>query len=521
MLNIDKINTFFSSSPALRLLRAKSAPLILAFFYRTFKENQVTALTEERIILNLADFLRTYDIDDNGSRENDDGDNNDNNIHNNIHNNNLKNNQETRESQLPGSPLFPDFELKAKQLITAWTEKNFLRNYENTENEIVVELTSHSEKVIQWVEQLEAREFVGTESRFKDIFNKLQELVANTTEDVEKKIRDLELQKQKIEAEIRQIQISGQVRIYDDFQIKSRLHEITLYARELLSDFKEVEDNFKTITRSIYLKHTDPEQTKGNILDYTFNALDELKDSDQGKSFYAFWEFLISQTRQDEWKILISQLFESLDERDITYDDVFLRKMKNYLYKSGQKVGDANDRMSEKLGRVISEKELAERIRVKKSINRIKELALQFINHDRPPNIQLEVEDKPQISLPLERKLTLEKPEAAVLTSLPQQAENTIDLEAISQLYATVAVDKQVLLERIHSLLQDKSQVSLKEVVTAFPIENGLSELIAYFRLVDTNDHFMFNQKTPELIEFDSDQKKYIQVPQVIFTALN
>lgn len=485
MLTTESIHSFFDSSPAVKLLRAKSAPKILCFFYRSFKENQVPFLTEEKIIDRLADFLKEYDIE---SEEDAD------------------------------RFLLTDFEIKARQLIDHWTEKGFLRNYESPDNDIMYELSSHSERVIQWLEQLETKEFVGTESRFKDIFNKLQELVANTTENLDVKLKELEDRKKKLAQEIENIRTSGKVSIYDDYQIKSRVIELTHSAKELLSDFKEVEDNFKTITRNIYRKHTDPEQTKGAILGYTFESLDELKESDQGKSFYAFWEFLISQNRQDDWKKSIQRLFRVLEERDISFDDVFLRRMKHFLYRAGQKVTDANDRMSEKLSRVISEKELAERLKVKEAINRIKELALKFIEREKPPPIGIEFDENVPISMPLEKKLNLEKSEVPLFDHQPAPASQQLDPEKLLELVSPYVVDKKELRERIGRLLEDKEQVSLKDIIAAYPIEKGLSELLAYFSLADRGRHNVFDTDTTELIEFDARRGKYIEIPQIIFT---
>ncbi|MCX6581586.1 MAG: DUF3375 domain-containing protein [Candidatus Aminicenantes bacterium] len=485
MLTINTIHSFFDTSPAVRLLRAQSAPRILSFFYRSFKENQAPFLTEEKIIAQLADFLKEYDI----------------------------------EEEIDGNGLLlPDFEMKAHLLVTRWTDKGFLKNYESPDNEILYELSSHSERVIQWLEQLETREFVGTESRFKDIFNKLQELVANTTEDMDAKIHELEERKKTIDKEIHTILTTGKVSIYDDYQIKSRVVELTRSAKELISDFKEVEDNFKTITRNIYLKHTDPNQTKGAILGYTFDSLDELKESDQGKSFYAFWEFLISQNRRDLWKELVQAVFQMLADRNISFEDVFLRKIKHYLYRAGQKVNDANDRMSEKLSRVISERELAERLKVKEAIDGIKKLALAFIERDQFPPIGIEIEENEGVKMPLEKKLTLAAAETPVFDLQPGPASLPMDGEKLLELYSPHVVDKKILRERLLQLLELKEQVSLKEIIDIFPLEKGLSELLAYFSLADRDNKHIFNPHTPEWILFDPYQQKHIQVPQIIFT---
>ena len=48
--------------------------------------------------------------------------------------------------------------------------------------------TKHTSRVFQIVELLKDRRLVGTESKFKDIFNKLKELIENSNEDPVKKI---------------------------------------------------------------------------------------------------------------------------------------------------------------------------------------------------------------------------------------------------------------------------------------------------------------------------------------------
>jgi putative ubiquitin-RnfH superfamily antitoxin RatB of RatAB toxin-antitoxin module len=266
------------------------------------------------------------------------------------------------------------------------------------------------------------------------------------------------------------------------------------------------------------VKHTDPNQTKGAILGYTFDSLDELKESDQGRSFYAFWEFLISKNRQDQWKELIQQLFQVLEERDIRFDDVFLRKIKHYLYRAGQKVNDANDRMSEKLGRVISEKELAERLKVKEAVNRIKELALNFIDRDELPPIGIDIEENVPVNMPLEKKLNLEKSEAPVFDHQPEPASRELDAGQLLELYSPYVVDKKELRDRVKQLLKEKNQVSLKEVLDVFPLEKGLSELLAYFSLAERDYNHIFNTGIVELIVFDPGNRKYIEIPQIIFT---
>ena len=117
--------------------------------------------------------------------------------------------------------------------------------------------TKHTSKVLQIVELLKDRKLVGTESKFKDIFNKLKELIDNSIEDPDKKIEELKKKKEEIEDEIRTIQRERKVKTYEKYQIKSRFDEVTKLTNELIGDFREVEENFKDIVRNIIEKQSE------------------------------------------------------------------------------------------------------------------------------------------------------------------------------------------------------------------------------------------------------------------------
>lgn len=82
--------------------------------------------------------------------------------------------------------FFDSYEIKAKKYIQIWTNKGFLTNYQDERGEIFCELSSHSSKTIDWLSSLKKEEYVGTESKFKNIFNQLKELVeySNWAEDL-------------------------------------------------------------------------------------------------------------------------------------------------------------------------------------------------------------------------------------------------------------------------------------------------------------------------------------------------
>ena len=278
MADISQILNTLNTSPSVELLRLRNREMIIDFLVNTF--NQQSIISSENIHIQLADFLEYKQV------------------------------ESDEDSEI--NP-FDTYEDKAKTYIQNWTNKGFLTNYPDEQGEVFYELSAHSSKTIDWLASLKKEEFVGTESKFNNILNQLKELVEFTNEDAEKRIILLEEKKLEIEQQIQRIKTGEDVKVFEEFEIIPRFNQLNQSAKELLSDFKEVEDNFKEITKGIYQKHSDGSLTKSDILAFTFDALDELKESQQGKSFYAFWLFILNPDLQNKWERLTQEFYQTLE----------------------------------------------------------------------------------------------------------------------------------------------------------------------------------------------------------------
>jgi putative flippase GtrA len=164
---------------------------------------------------------------------------------------------------------------------------------QDADGQVRYQLSAHAEKVFQWLQSLQTRAFVGTESRFRLLVDSLRDVVEHTDDDRARRLEILKDRKAAIEQEIRALEL-GVMDRYNNAQVQERLELFTRLCYELVSDFREVEDNFKQIHRSIVEQHTRAEQDRGAIVGFAFEAYDSLRGSNQGRSFYAFWDFLIS-----------------------------------------------------------------------------------------------------------------------------------------------------------------------------------------------------------------------------------
>lgn len=155
MTKYSQILNTLSSSPSVKLLSLrKNREIIIEFFFITFSDNQ-RVISSENIHNKLADFLEDKQV------ENDE------------------------DSQIT---TFDTYEEKVKKYILNWTDQGFLTNFFDSQGDVFYELSTHSNKTIDWLISLKKEEFVGTESKFNSILYQLKELVEFTNEDVEKSL---------------------------------------------------------------------------------------------------------------------------------------------------------------------------------------------------------------------------------------------------------------------------------------------------------------------------------------------
>lgn len=76
-----------------------------------------------------------------------------------------------------------------------------------------------------------------------------------------------------------------------DTALRDRFQQFTGLARELLTDFREVEHNFRMLDRRVRERIALWNGAKGDLLQDIMGERDVIADSDQGKSFRAFWDF--------------------------------------------------------------------------------------------------------------------------------------------------------------------------------------------------------------------------------------
>lgn len=482
---LEEIKLILEHAPSVKILKSRNRELILLFLISTFPDTSKSH-PYDFLHSKLTDHLESIQL------------------------------EEDDESDLQ----FADsYEIKANKLLKRWTKMGFLTSFRNENGADFYQLTNHTTKTLIWLESLKKKEFVGTESKFKEVFKQLKELVEWTNDDIEKRVEILEDRKRKIEKEIDDLKISGTVDTFQDYEIIPRFQNINDTAKELLSDFKEVELNFKEISKEIYLKHTNTALSKKDVLSFTFDAIDKLKKSHQGKSFYAFWQFLIDRGLKKEWNKLIEELLVNLQEKSIEIDDDFLLGIKNNLFETGLQVYRSNDKMAEKVSNIIRESDSLNKESLKKLLAEIKNLLIQSSKLSNAPDISIILAGEPEIELNFDKRLTLEKKKSRTYDQRPKvNIKNIEQSNQFKKIASKRPVNKKILNDNIVRVIKEKGQASLAEIIQEHGgINQGLPEVFGYFSVLKNFKH-TFNEKKETQIMFDETKNKIIKIPEIIIT---
>ncbi len=406
----------------------------------------------------------------------------------------------------------------------AQPDKGWLRKfYRHGSDEPQFDLTPAAEKAIGWLNTLTERSFVGTESRLLTLFALLRQMSEGSETDPEARLADLQRRRDDIDAEMARIH-RGDLPLLDDTAVRDRFQQFMQLARELLADFREVEHNFRSLDRKVRERIALWSGHKGALLQEIMGERDAIADSDQGRSFRAFWEFLMSSQRQEELSGLLERVL-GLDAVAELGPDPRMRRVHYDWLEAGEHTQRTVADLSRQLRRFLDDKAWLENRRIMDLLHGIEARALDL--RAAPPQgaVMTMAETSAELELPMERPLYTPTVKVALSDSAPQAGEGSVDLGA---LYDQVVVDMVRLRRHIRQALQSRTQVTLRELAELQPLEHGLAELVAYLQLAEDSFEAVVDESVTETIRWqgavdegedgqDGDVTRQASLPRVIF----
>jgi hypothetical protein len=398
-------------------------------------------------------------------------------------------------------------------------EKGWLRSfYKPGTDERQFDLTPATEKALAWLASLTERSFVGTESRLLTVYELLKQICTGSEQDPERRLVELRRRRAELDAEIARAE-RGEVPVLDEVELRDRFQQLQQLVRGILNDFREVEYNLRQLDRQTRERIAAWDGSKGALLDDVMGERDAIADSDQGRSFRAFWEFLLSGERQEELTRMLEQVLElpaiaSLDP------DPRLRRIHYDWLEAGEHTQRTVAQLSRQLRRFLDDRAYLENRRIMELLRSLETRALALRAAPPPGPLTRMTVAGADFALPLERPLHRPAAKPRLTELVLEDGHADIDPSA---LFDQVVVDVPALKGHVRRLLETCSQATLREIVAARPLEHGLAELIAYLALGDgtfrtTVDESVTEEVTWLLPDLDgTPTERRASLPRVIY----
>lgn len=482
-MNLDypTLDHLRQSHPAWRLLPSDHAPLVASFLQRVFIAPNVRMMAQADLAEALEDELFAL------------------------------------REQL-GAEAFPK---PALDYLNDWAggEKAWLRKfYRQGSDEPHFDLTPATEKAIAWLGTLTERSFVGTESRLLTLFELLKQMSAGSETDPQARMVELHKQRGLIDLEIARV-VAGDIALLDDTALKERFQQFIQLARELLTDFREVEHNFRGLDRRVRERIALWEGSKGALLEDIMGERDSIADSDQGRSFRAFWDFLMSSSRQEELSVLLERVLTLPPVVELRPDARTRRVHYDWL-EAGEHTQRTVAQLSQQLRRFLDDQAWLENRRIMDILHGIEAKALA-LRDSQPQGVVMDIADSTaDIELPMECPLHTASQKPLIADIELESGESDTDAAV---LYSQIVIDKAQLERHIRRALQDRSPVTLRELCESQPLRHGLAELVAYLQLAGDTFTTAVDEQVTEIIVWKGagsdgrEYKKQARLPRVIF----
>ena len=472
-MNYEKALSLYRNDKTLQILRADHFPLLISFFYLAFKQQDKISYLQSDLSGLLGDFL--FALERQG---------------------------------------ISDYPNHALDYLQKWSQQGYLRRYYETEDEPVFELSPATENALKWLEDLNKQQFIGTHSRLLQFFSLLQQIVNKTAGPYER-IERLQAERKRLNEEIDKIKKGNYIQP-SDTQLKEEYFLAEETAKRLLADFRQVEENFReldTSTRQTIIKSN---LAKGALLDDIFEQQNHLWNTDQGKSFKAFWEFLMSESMQQELEELIEKLNNIPVIKQIKQEQI-VDRIKSNLVDAGDKVNRSNDGLIEQLRKYVEQKNLSESKHILRSIETIESILIMQKDNLDPQQVLMEVDGLFRPAFLMERPLF--KPPLKVVfeqTTIEDGAADASTHTLFDQFY----VDIEELRNNIKLLLRNKSQVSLTELLQHYQPTKGVAEVLGYMQIATADSkHYINNEHIEKLViqNIDAGTQYQLEAPLIIF----
>lgn len=373
----------------------------------------------------------------------------------------------------------------AQAYMAQWLAAGYLeRSYQSDATEEEYELSHAAIQAIRFVQTLEDQRAVATESRLAVVMQQLTQLAEQTEADPQVRIDALLRERQRIDAQIDAIR-GGRLEILSDEQALERTREIVALADELSNDFRRVRDEFQQLNRDLRERILENDDSRGQVLEALFSGVDVIAESEAGRTFKAFWRLLTDPEQSAAYEAALEQLMERGFSRRLEREERrFLLGLTRELLERGGDVHEVLQHFARGLKHFVQSREYVEQRRLNRLLKQAQRRALAAKDQVKPQDdIGRELHLTSARIRSLDQFQMLDPSLDDVEGGIPLAEEADISLEIVGELVAHSEIDFRCLHEHIRTLLAERNQFTVTDLLEAYPAEQGLGSIVGYLAI--------------------------------------
>lgn len=378
-----------------------------------------------------------------------------------------------------------DLPQTAQAYVAQWLSAGYIeRRFPTGATEEQYELSSAATIAIRFIAGLVEPRTAATESRLAAVIHQLTRLADETDIDPETRVAKLLAERDRIDREIEAVR-QGRAKPLTDLQALERIREIIVLADDLVEDFRRVREQFEHLNRELRERIMDSEGNRGEVLTALFAGVDLIGESEAGRTFAAFWRLLTDPEQsaaleQALDQVLTREFARRIDPRERR----FLLRLTRALLEQGATVHEVLQSFARSLKHFVQSREYLEQRRLNQALREAQSAALALKEDVKATEM---VGYTLQLSSSRVRSVSQWKLFDPALHTIERGMTEgdtaALDLETVSGLIAQSEIDFGTLRKNIRTLLYDRSQASIGDVLNRFPATQGLGSVVGYIAL--------------------------------------
>ncbi|MDQ0005867.1 hypothetical protein J2W28_005036 [Variovorax boronicumulans] len=378
-----------------------------------------------------------------------------------------------------------DLPFAATAYIREWIDQGWLsRRLASGAPEEEISLTTDAANAVRFIVGATETRRTATQSRLATVISRLQKLAEETDGNRQSRLASLLEQRDRIDREIERVNNGQVTTLADDLALESA-RDIIFLAEELISDFRQVRDEFEHLNRDLRATLMDHEGSRGHVLEKLFSGVDVIGDSEAGRTFQAFWRLL----NDYEQSAILDDSVDALNSRSFARnlrgaDRRMLRNLTGLLLKEGSTVHEVQQSFARGLKHFVQSREFMENRRLHHLLSAAQRGAVQAKDQLRTTaNIGFTLTSTGARMASVAQWGLLDPNMRMEVAAMEKVPEGELSLSKIAEMVQRSEINLRALKRNIHTLLETKEVVSLSDLLERFDAEQGLGSVVGYLSL--------------------------------------